>query len=70
MKFAVVKAVNGNYSIDAEGYTSMDNAIIRWHGTCQALWNEPSVNTACVMIVDENLDKVGDYKEFIRHENA
>ena len=67
MKYAIVTVINGNYKIEAEGITQLDSAKTQYHGICQALWNEPTVITACVMIVDENLDKVEDYKEFISH---
>ena len=65
MKYAIVKVVNGNYSIDAEGFTDPGAAKVSYHGTCQALWNASDVQTACVMIVDENLDVLPGYKEFI-----
>lgn len=67
MKYAIVKVVNGNYFIHAEGITNIANAKVQFHGLCQTLWNAPDVITACVMIVDENLDAVEDYKEFISH---
>ena len=70
MKYAIVKVINGNFSIDSEGYTSPESAKVQYHGVCRTLWNEPSVITACVMIVDENFDRLGDYREFIRHEQA
>lgn len=65
MKYAVIKVVNGNYSIHAEGFTDVDNAKVSYHGLCQTLWNASDVVTACVMIVDEYLEKVGNYKEVI-----
>ena len=67
MKYAVVKVVNGNYSINAEGFTDLDNAKVNYHGLCQSLWNAPDVDTACVCIVDENLLIVQGYREFISH---
>ena len=67
MKYAIVKVINGNFSIDSEGYTSPESAKVQYHGVCRTLWNEPSVETACVMIVDENLDYIPGYKEFISH---
>ena len=68
MKYAIVKVINGNYSIHAEGITDVNNAKTSYHGLCQMLWNAPDVETAMVMIVDENLDCVERYKEFIHHE--
>ena len=65
MKYAIVKVINGNYAIQAEGITDVASAKTQFHGLCQALWNAPDVITACVMITDENLDVVEGYKEFI-----
>ena len=67
MKYAIVKVINGNYSIHAEGITDLANAKVSFHGLCQTLWNASDVITAEVMIVDENLDCVEGYKEFITH---
>jgi hypothetical protein len=68
MKYAVIKCVNGNYFIDSEGFTDIKQAIVKYHGVCQTLWNAPDVVTARVMIVDEYLNCVEDYREFIHHE--
>ena len=67
MTYAIVKVINGNYSIHAEGITDADTAKIGFHGLCQTLWNAEDVETACVMITDENLDVAQGYKEFISH---
>lgn len=67
MKYAIVKVVNGNYSIEAEGFTELTSALVSYHGLCQILWNAPDVVTACVSIVDENLLIVQGYREFISH---
>lgn len=67
MKYAIIKVVNGNYSVHAEGITNLDSAKVQFHGLCQTLWNASDVITAEVKIVDENLDCVEDYKEFISH---
>lgn len=67
MKYAIIKVINGNYFIHAEGLTDISKAKVSFHGLCQTLWNEKSVNTACVMIVDENLNAVEGYREFISH---
>lgn len=68
MKLAIIKCINGNYFIDAEGITQLSSAKTQFHGLCQTLWNAPDVITAFVMIVDEQLDVVEGYKEFIHHE--
>lgn len=70
MKYAIIKVVNGNYSVHAEGITVLSNAKTQFHGLCQTLWNAADVISATVKIVDENLDCVEDYKEFITHQQA
>lgn len=67
-KYAVIKCINGNYIVDSEGYTSVDTAKVQFHGVCRALWNEPTVISAEVRIMDENLDTVEGYKEYIHHD--
>ena len=68
MKYAIIKVINGNYAIHAEGITDVTNAKTAYHGLCQTLWNAQDVVTAMVAIVDENLDVVERYKEYIHHE--
>lgn len=70
MKYAIIKVSNGNYVIQAEGITDLNNAKVTFHGLCQTLWNAPDVITAEVAIVDEQLDVVEGYKEFIHHEQT
>lgn len=65
MKYAIVKVINGNYSIHAEGYTDKSAAKVVYHQVCASLWNAEDVQTACIKIVDENLDTVDGYKDFI-----
>lgn len=67
MKYAIIKVINGAYSVHAEGYTDINAAKVAYHGVCQTLWNAQDVVTAMVMIVDENLDCVERYKEYIHH---
>ena len=68
MKYAIIKVINGTYSIHAEGITEIANAKVAFHGVCQTLWNSQDVISASVAIVDEQLDAVEGYKEFIHHE--
>ncbi len=68
MKYAIIKVINGNYFIHSEGMTELASAKTQFHGLCQVLWNEPSVLTAEVKIMDEQLDCVEGYKEFINHD--
>lgn len=67
MKYAIIKVINGNYFIHAEGITKLDSAKTQFHGLCETLWNASDVLAAEVKIVDENLDTVEGYKEFISH---
>lgn len=67
MKFAIIKAINGNYFIHAEGIESIDSAKAQFHGLCQTLWNAPDVISATVAIVNEKLDVADEYKEIISH---
>lgn len=67
MKYAIIKVINGNYFIHAEGITDLTSAKTQFHGLCQTLWNASDVTNAAVAIVDENLDPVHGYKEFISH---
>lgn len=68
MKYAIIKVINGTYFIHAEGITEIANAKVAFHGVCQDLWNAQDVISASVAIVDEQLDVVEEYKEFIHHE--
>lgn len=70
MKYAIVKVINGVYSIHAEGITALASAKVNFHGLCQNLWNAPDVITATVKVVDENLDCVEGYKEYITHQQS
>lgn len=68
MKYAIIKIINGNFYIHAEGYTDVVSAKTEFHGLCKTLWSASDVITACVMIADEKLQAVDGYKEFISHE--
>lgn len=70
MKYAIIKCINGNYSVHAEGITDLSAAKTQFHGLCQTLWNASDVLTAHAAIVDEQLDVVEGYKEFIHHEQV
>lgn len=67
MKYAIVKCTDGNFAVHAEGYTDIKNAKIAFHQLCAALWNDPNTTNATVRIVDEQLDCVEGYQEFILH---
>ena len=67
MKYAVIKCSNGAFVIESE-WSDLTKAKVQFHGVCQTLWNAPDVLTAKVMIVDEQLNCVEDYREYIHHE--
>ena len=67
MTYAVVNCINGSYSVFAEGL-NLQNAKYQFHDRCRILWNAPDVVTGEVAIVDEQLDIVEGYKEFIHHD--
>lgn len=67
MRYSIIKVINGNYFVHAEGITDIASAKTQFHGLCQTLWNAPDVLSAYVMIADEQLDVVEGYKEFIHH---
>ena len=68
MPYAIIKVVNGNYVVHAEGISDLAAAKTMFHGLCQALWNAPDVLQAYAMIADVQLDAVEGYKEYIHHE--
>ena len=67
MKYAIIKCINGNFAIHSET-TDLNSAKVGFHGLAQTLWNAPDVLTAKIEIVDEQLNVVEDYREFIHHE--
>lgn len=68
MKYAIIKVINGSFSVHAEGFTDIAQAKVNFHGLCQTLWNAPDVISAYVMIADEQLDAAEGYKEYIHHD--
>ena len=68
MKYSIITVINGNYKIHAEGITDLASAKTQFHGVCQTLWSASDVETAYVMLSDEQLDAVEGYKEYIHHE--
>jgi hypothetical protein len=64
MMYAVIKVVDGNYSVHTEGHTDINDARHSFYSYCAALSKDEGFQTATVMVVDENLDKVEDYKAF------
>jgi hypothetical protein len=67
MKTYVIQISNGNPKIVSE-HSDINSAKVKFHSTCQNLWNSKDVITGEVAIFDEQLDVVENYKEFITHE--
>lgn len=67
MKYAIIKCSNGAFAIESE-WSDITKAKVQFHGVCRTLWNSPDVLTAKVMIVDEQLNCVEGYREYIFHE--
>ena len=67
MKYSIIKCINGSFSVDSQ-HGELTLAKVRFHAICQTLWNAQDVVTAKVMIVDEQLNCVEDYREYIHHE--
>lgn len=65
MKYAIIKVVNGNFSVESE-WTDLNSAIVAYHSTCSTLWNAEDVVNACVALVDVEMkfEKI----EYIKHE--
>ena len=68
MKYAIIKVINGNYFIHAEGITDLNSAKAQFHGLCQTLYNAPDVLEAMVRIMDECLNTVEGKQEYISHQ--
>ena len=68
MRYAVIQQINNAFTVIAETGENKDSAIVNFHQTCAALWNDTSEVHGVVKIVDSNLDTVDGYVEFIDHE--
>lgn len=68
MKYYVIYVSNGNLQIpQITEHANLDSAKVKFHQTCATLWNEKTVITGYVAIMDNQLDVVDGYKEFIQH---
>lgn len=68
-KYSILKCTDGNFAIHAEG-ANLDGLKVNFHNLCAALWNDAGTATAKVMIVDESLNCVDGYAEYIHHEQS
>ena len=69
MKYAIIKVVNHAFTVE-EGFVDLDAAKTRHRTLCASYWNDKSSQNVCIEIVDENLDAVPGFKEFISHDAA
>ena len=68
MKYYVIYVSNGAIQVDKiTEWDDISKAKAKFHSVCNALWSEKTVLKASVVILDEQLDIVEDYKEFITH---
>ncbi len=70
--YTVIQSINnGSVTVVAES-ESFKTAVMEWHRISRALWNEDSIISGYIAIVDSSLNEVSitgfKYKEFIYHE--
>lgn len=70
MKYAIVKVVNGNFSILSEHGENIEAAIVKFHQECANLWNSKDVVTAQIKVVNEFLETVMNMSEYIKHDQS
>ena len=66
MTYAVIKCVNGSFTLDSEWKNNINGAIMQWHNVCRTLWSSEDVNMATVEIIDELGTVLENYREIIR----
>ena len=66
MKYSIIECVNGTFSVKVET-DNLQTAKVQFHDRCKILWSASDVKTATVEIVDENLNLMAGYKEYIEH---
>ena len=70
MKYYVVYTSNGYFQTDKiTEWSDLDSAKNKYHAICNTLGTNKDVETAVVKILDNQLDVVGNYSEFIDHRN-
>ena len=68
MKYYVIYASNGDLQLGQGAvteWTDLEAAKGKFHDLCYLMWKESSVNTACVAIIDNALNVVSGYREYI-----
>lgn len=64
--YAVIQFINGAFSIKYES-DNLESIKYNYHNWCALLWNDTSAVDGVVKIVDDKLDVVDGYIEFISH---
>lgn len=64
MKYAVIRCTDTNFAVHGE-YPTLQAAKVAFHQYSADLWNDPGTTKAMLKIVDEQLDCVENYREFI-----
>lgn len=67
MRYSIIKCINSAFTVDSE-FSELEKSKVRFHAVAQTLWNAADVKTAKIMIVDEQLNCVEEYREFIHHD--
>lgn len=67
MKYAIIRCTDTNFAVHGE-YPTLQEAKVAFHQYSANLWNDPNTTKAMLKIVDEQLDCVENYREFIHHE--
>lgn len=64
--YAVIQFINGAFTVKFEG-DNLDSLKYNYHNWCALLWNDEGAVDGVVKIVDDKLDVVDGYIEFISH---
>ena len=64
--YAVIQFINGAFAIKFES-DNLDSIKYNFHNWCALLWNDTDAVDGVVKIVDNKLDTVDGYIEFISH---
>lgn len=67
MKYAIIRCTDTNFAVHGE-YPTLKAAKVAFHQYSATLWNDPNTTKAMLKIVDEQLDCVENYREFVYHE--
>ena len=68
--YAIIKCVNGSYSIQGEGFEIIEDAKVNYFQACATLWNSQDVKNACIMICDNKFNIIDGCREIIKHSNT